>query len=158
MHSRAPLRRMATGAVNLFANHTYYWGDQHRDATVGPDIAPRMNAARSALDAGLEIAIHCDAPVTPMGPLFTMWCAVNRLTASGREHGPAERITPAEALRAVTLGPAISLDLDAYIGSIAPGKFADFTVLSDDPLSVDPLAIRDIEVRGTMLGGRWFGA
>jgi len=144
--------------VNLFANHTYYWGDQHREATVGPDIAPRMNAARSALDAGLEIAIHCDAPVTPMAPLFTMWCAVNRLTASGREHGPLERITPAEALRAVTLGPAISLDLDAHIGSLAPGKFADFTALSDDPLSVDPLAIRDIEVRGTMLGGRWFGA
>jgi len=144
--------------VNLFANHTYFWGDQHRDATVGPAIAARMNAARSALDAGLEIAIHCDAPVTPMGPLFTMWCAVNRLTASGREHGPAERITAAEALRAVTLGPAISLDLDDRIGSIAPGKFADFTALADDPLRVDPLAIRDIEVRGTMLGGRWFGA
>jgi len=141
--------------VNLFANHTYFWGDQHRDATVGPDIAPRMNAARTALDAGLEIAIHCDAPVTPMGPLFTAWCAVNRLTASGREHGPGERITAAEALRAITMGPAISLDLDDRIGSIAPGKFADFTALDDDPLRVPPLRIRDIKVRGTMVGGKW---
>ncbi len=141
--------------VNLFANHTYYWGDQHRDATVGPEIAPRMNAARTALDAGLEIAIHCDAPVSPMGPLFTAWCAVNRQTASGREHGPDERITAEEALRAITLGPAISLDLDDRIGSISAGKFADFTALDDNPLRVEPMAIRDIRVLGTMLGGRW---
>ncbi|MDD9883886.1 MAG: amidohydrolase [Gammaproteobacteria bacterium] len=144
--------------VNLFANHTYYWGDQHRDATVGPDLAPRMNAARTALDAGLDIAIHCDAPVTPMGPLFTAWCAVNRRTASGREHGIDECITAAEALRAITLGPANTLDLDDRIGSIAPGKFADFTALDDDPLRVPPMRIRDIKVRGTMLGGRWQGA
>ena len=143
--------------VNLFANHTYYWGDQHRDATVGPHLAPRMNAARTALDAGLEIAIHCDAPVTPMGPLFTAWCAVNRRTASGREHGLQECITPFEALRAVTLGPAISLDLDDCIGSVAPGKLADFTALDDDPLRVAPADIRDIGVLGTVLGGRWQG-
>ncbi len=141
--------------VNLFANHTYYWGDQHRDATVGAEIALRMNAARTALDAGLEIAIHSDAPVTPLGPLFTAWCAVNRQTASGKDHGADERIDAAEALRAITLGPAISLDLDDRIGSISAGKFADFTVLDADPLAVDPMKIRNIRVLGTMLGGRW---
>lgn len=139
--------------VNLFANHTWFWGDQHRDATVGPEIAPRMNAARSALNAGLDISIHCDAPVSPMSPLFTAWCAVNRKTASGKDHGPSERITATEALRAITLGAAMSLDLEQIIGSISPGKFADFTVLAADPLSVDPMAIRDIEVLGTVLGG-----
>ena len=140
--------------VNFFANHTWFWGDQHREATVGPDLAPRMNAARTAIDAGLDISIHCDAPVSPMSPLFTAWCAVNRKTASGRDHGPAERITAAEALRAVTLGGAMSLDLEHIVGSISPGKFADFTVLAADPLGVEPMAIRDIEVLGTVLGGR----
>ena len=86
--------------------------------------------------------------------MFTAWCAVNRRTASGREHGPEERIAPAEALRAITLGPAVSLDLDDQLGSIVPGKFADFTVLNDDPLSVEPMNIRYIQVRGTMLGGK----
>ena len=141
--------------VNMFANHTYYWGDQHRDSTVGPEIAPRMNAARTALDVGLDVALHCDAPVTPMRPAFTMWCAVNRKTASGRDHGPEERISAAQALRAVTLAPAISIDLADKIGSITPGKFADFTALDQDPLIVDPMAIRDINVLGTMLGGVW---
>ena len=157
MMDRAQLERAAKMnlVVNFFANHIFYWGDQHRDATVGPGIAARMNPARSALDLGLDVALHCDAPVTPPGPLFTMWCAVNRHTASGRELGPGERITPAEALRAVTLGGAISLDLDDRIGSISPGKYADFTLLRQDPLAVEPQRIRDIEVAGTMLGGAW---
>ena len=141
--------------VNFFSNHIFYWGDQHRDATVGPAIAGRMNPARCALDLGLDVALHCDAPVTPPGPLFTMWCAVNRPTASGRVLGPEECITPAEALRAVTLGGAISLDLEDRIGSISPGKYADFTLLRQDPLEVESLRIRDIEVAGTMLGGVW---
>ncbi len=141
--------------VNFFANHTWYWGDQHRDATVGAEIAARMNPARTALDLGLDVAIHCDAPVTPLGPLFTMWCAVNRLTASGQVLGAGERITAAEALRAVTLAPAISLGLDARVGSISPGKLADFTILEQDPLATEPLRIRDIAIRGTLLGGVW---
>ncbi len=141
--------------VNLFANHTFYWGDQHRDRTVGPEIAPRMNAARTALDVGLDVAMHCDAPVTPMRPPFTMWCAVNRQTVSGQDHGLEERISAQEALRAVTLAPAISIDLDDKIGSISPGKFADFTVLDDDPLTVEPMKIKDIRVLGTVLGGVW---
>ena len=157
MMDRGQLERAAKMnlVVNFFSNHIFFWGDQHRDATVGPEIARRMNPARSALDLGLDVALHCDAPVTPPGPLFTMWCAVNRRTASGAELGPDERITPAEALRGVTLGAAISLDLDDRVGSISPGKYADFTLLRQSPLQVEPLRIRDIEVAGTMLGGIW---
>jgi hypothetical protein len=78
--------------VNLFANHLFYWGDQHRTVTVGPERAERMNACRHALDAGVPLAIHSDAPVTPLAPLFTAWCAANRLSASGQVLGEAERI------------------------------------------------------------------
>ena len=157
MMDAAQLQRAAALGlmVNFFANHTYYWGDRHREVTVGAEIAARMNAAKTALAAGLEIAIHCDAPVSPMAPLFTAWCAVNRQTASGKSHGAAEQISAAEALRAITLGPAISLDLEDKIGSISVGKFADFTVLSDNPLAVPAMKIREIEVLGTVLGGRW---
>ena len=141
--------------VNLFANHIFYWGDQHREMTVGPEIATRMNPARTALDVGLDIAIHCDAPVSPLGPLFTAWAAVNRQTASGKDLGPAECITAKEALHAITLGAATSLDLQHCIGSISPGKFADFTVLDDNPLTTNPEDIRHISVIGTMLDGNW---
>lgn len=140
--------------VNLFANHVFYFGDQHYELTVGPERAERIDACATALSEGVPLAIHSDAPVTPMGPLFTAWCAVNRVTPSGRVLGSAERISVEEALRAVTLGPAYTLHLDHEIGSIEVGKKADFAVLDDDPLSVDPMAIKDIGVWGTVLAGR----
>ncbi|MCB0981244.1 MAG: amidohydrolase family protein, partial [Ilumatobacter sp.] len=110
------------------------------------------------LRLGVPLSIHSDEPVTPIAPLFAMWCAVNRLTHEGRVLGPQERITPEQALHAVTMGPAISLGLDGEIGSLAVGKRADIAVLADDPLSVAPEAIRDIAVWGTVTGGRVFPA
>ncbi|MEN9626840.1 MAG: hypothetical protein RJA10_66 [Pseudomonadota bacterium] len=156
----AQYRRMkALGmCVNLFANHHFYWGDQHHAVTVGPERAERMNACRSALEAGVPFAIHSDAPITPLGPLFTAWCAVNRLTASGRVLGGHQRIAVADALRAITLGAAITLKLDGEVGSIECGKRADFCVLDDDPTAVDPAALKDVRVWGTVQGGRVFQA
>ncbi len=157
----APMfRRMkALGlSVNLFTNHIWYWGDQHYEMTMGPDRAHRMDACASALAAGVPLAIHSDAPVTPLGPLFTAWCAVNRITPSGRVLGAAERISVPEALRAITLGAAWTLKLDHEVGSIECGKRADFCVLEDDPLTVDPMALKDVRVWGTVLSGRVFPA
>ncbi len=144
--------------VNLFANHHFYWGDEHRRLTVGPERAARMNACRTALDNGVPMAIHSDAPVTPLGPLFTAWCAVNRLTSSGYVQGEHERITVAEALHAITLGAAYTLHLDDEIGSIEVGKRADFAVLTEDPTEVDTVALKDVPVWGTVQGGRVFAA
>lgn len=157
----APLfaRMAALGlAANLFANHLWYWGDQHYEMTMGPDRAMRLDACASALAAGVPLAIHSDAPVTPLGPLFTAWCAVNRVTPKGRVLGEAEKLTVLQALHAITLGPAYTLRLDHEIGSIACGKRADFCVLEDDPLAVDPVALKDIRVWGTVLSGRVFEA
>lgn len=139
---------------NIFANHIWYFGDQHAALTLGEDRAQRMDGCRSALDAGVNIAIHSDAPVTPMGPLFTAWCAVNRKTMSGRTLGQAQCIDAQEALFAITMGAAYTLKLDSEIGSIEAGKRADFAVLADDPTQVDPAALKDVAVRGTVFGGR----
>jgi len=144
--------------INLFSNHIYYWGESHVAHTVGPDRAARMNAAKSALSAGIPLAIHSDEPVTPMAALFTAWCAVNRLTSSGRVLGPDERISLHDALYAITMGAAYTLKLDHEIGSIEAGKCADFAVLDDDPLTIDPMHLRDIKVWGTVQGGRVFEA
>ena len=144
--------------VNLFSNHHFYWGDQHYATTVGPERAERMNACGTALRTGVPFAIHSDAPITPLGPLFTAWCAVNRLTASGRVLGAHECIPVADALRAITLGAAYTLKLDHEIGSIECGKRADLCVLEDDPTAVAPLALKDVRVWGTVLGGRVFEA
>lgn len=152
----AQFRRMkALGmCVNLFPNHHFYWGDQHYATTVGPERAERMNACATALATGVAFAIHSDAPVTPLGPLFTAWCAVNRRTASGRVLGTAERIGVADALRTITLGAAWTLRLDGEIGSIECGKRADFAVLEDDPETIGADSLKDVRIWGTVLGGR----
>ena len=156
----AQFRRMKAldMCVNLFANHHFYWGDQHYSTTVGPERAERMNACATAQRSGVPFAIHSDAPVTPLGPLFTAWCAVNRLTASGRVLGAHERISVADALQAITLGAAYTLKLDHEIGSIECGKRADFCVLDDDPTAVPPEQLKDVRVWGTVQGGRVFQA
>ncbi len=152
----AQYRRMARLGMcaNIFSNHLWYWGDQHYESTVGPERANRMESCATAKREGVRFALHSDAAVTPIGQLHTMWCAVNRVTPSGRVLGETERISAYDALQAVTLDAAYQLHLDHEIGSIETGKWADFAVLADDPLTVDPMAIRDIAVWGTVLAGR----
>lgn len=156
----AQFRRMAQLGMcaNLFPNHHFYWGDQHYDTTLGPERAMRMNACATALANGVPLAIHSDAPVTPLGPLFTAWCAVNRRTASGRTLGTSERISVADALRTITLGAAWTLKLDGEVGSIEAGKRADFAVLEDDPLEIAPEDLKDTRIWGTVQAGRPFPA
>ncbi len=156
MADSAQFRRMASlgMCVNLFANHIFYWGDAHYALTMGPDRANRMDACASAARAGVPFAIHSDAPITPLGPLFTAWCAVNRQTASGRVLGESERISVEAALHAITLGAAYTLHMDHLVGSIEVGKHADFCVLREDPLAVPAQRLKDIEVLGTVIGGR----
>ena len=156
MADAAQFRRMAALGIgaNLFANHIYYWGDAHATLTMGPDRVDRMDGCASALAHGVALAIHSDAPITPLGPLFTAWCAVNRVTSSGRLIGASERIGVGEALEAITLGAARSLKLDDRIGSIEVGKFADFCVLNEDPTAVAPEKLKDVVVAGTIIGGR----
>ncbi|MDQ1193846.1 putative amidohydrolase YtcJ [Brevundimonas vesicularis] len=155
MADRAQFERMARLGVsaNLFANHLYYFGDQHHDLTIGPERAARLNDGRAALDAGVPLSLHSDAPVTSLAPLVTAWCAVNRRTETGRVLGGEQALTIAEALHAVTVGAARSLKLDHEIGSLTPGKRADMVALNDDPFEVPGENIREIVAIDTLLGG-----
>jgi len=144
--------------VNLFSNQIFFWGDVHCKYTVGPERAHNMNACRSALEIGVPTAIHSDAPITPLSPLFTAWCAVNRQTHTGQVLGKHECITIDEALYAITMGAAYTLKLDSEIGSVEKGKRADFAVLDQDPTEVGIKNLRGIGVWGTVQDGRVFSA
>lgn len=141
---------------NIFVNHLYYYGDEHHRQTLGPERAATLDATATALKAGVPIAIHSDAPVTPLAPLFTAWVAIHRRTAGGLVLGADERLTLDQALYAITMGAAYSLCLEDEIGSISPGKRADFTVLGADPYATSPEALKDIPIWGTVLDGRPF--
>ncbi len=149
------LDRMAKlGAIpSFFSLHCYYWGDRHRDIFMGPERAARISPARSAQDRGLHYTIHCDTPVVPMTPLLLAWAAVNRQTVNGASLGPEQCITPAQALRAVTIEGAYQSFEEDLKGSLEPGKLADLVILSANPLD-DPENIRELRVEETIIGGK----
>ncbi len=139
---------------SYFVNHVYYWGDRHTSIFLGPERAQRINPLAASVQEGLTFTLHSDLPVTPVDPLFSMHCAVNRITKGRRLLGPEEKIPPLEALKAYTIHAAYCSFEENSKGSIETGKLADFTVLSDNPLSVSPEKIKDIQVMRTVVGGR----
>ncbi|HMK65926.1 MAG TPA: amidohydrolase [Thermodesulfobacteriota bacterium] len=139
---------------SFFVSHTYYWGDRHRAIFMGPERAARISPLKSALKRGIRFSIHSDCPVTPVSPLFCVNAAVNRKTSSGYVLGPEFRLTPEEALRAVTLDAAYQTFEENLKGSIEKGKLADFTLLEQNPLKVPPEEIKNIKVSEVIIGGK----
>jgi len=93
-------------------------------------------------------------PVAPVSPLFRVFTAVNRITRNGEVLGPEYRLTPEEALRAVTLDAAWQTFDESIKGSIEAGKLADFTILAENSLAVPPERIKDIKVEEVIIGGK----
>lgn len=139
---------------SFFPIHVYFWGDRHRDIFLGPERAARISPSRTALDRNLKVTLHHDAPIAGIEMLTVAWSAVNRVTTSGKELGPEHRITPFEALRAITADAAWQNFEEDRKGTLAVGKLADMVVLSGDPLAVDPMRIKDIQVLNTIKEGK----
>ena len=139
--------------ISFFTPHVYYWGDRHYSLFLGPERTLRQNPMRSALNRGIPVTSHCDAPIVPVSPALSMWACVNRVSSSGQVLGAQERITPLEALRAHTTTPAWQNFEDHDKGTIEAGKYADVIVLDRDPLACDPMELRNITVKTTFIGG-----
>jgi predicted amidohydrolase YtcJ len=138
---------------SLFPMHTFYWGDWY-DTIIGPEAAQQISPMRSVLNAGMIATSHTDAPVALPNLMQVMWATVNRTSRSGKVMGPGERLTPLEALKAITLWGAHQHFEEKTKGSLEPGKLADMVVLSDNPLTIDPARINTIQVQQTIKEGR----
>jgi predicted amidohydrolase YtcJ len=149
------LDRMQTlGIIPSFcSSHCFYWGDWHVASTLGRERAYRMNPALSARRRGMRFSLHNDAPVVPPNMLFLIWSAVTRLSRSGEVIGPEQRLSAAEALRAVTIDAAYQHFEEQRKGSLEVGKLADMAVLSANPLRVEADAIKQITVVATLKEG-----
>jgi predicted amidohydrolase YtcJ len=139
---------------SFFPIHVYFWGDRHRDIFLGPKRAARISPSRTALDRNLKITLHHDAPIAGIEMLTVAWAAVNRVTTGGKELGPEHRITPFEALRAITADAAWQNFEEDLKGTLETGKLADMVILSEDPMEIDPMKIKDIQVLKTLKEGR----
>jgi len=138
---------------SFFTSHAYYWGDWHINETVGPQRAAHMSPAGSAARKGMRFGNHTDAPVVPPNCLDLMWTAVNRVSRSGAVVGADQRLTPLQALKAITLDAAYQYFEEKRKGSIEVGKLADFVILEKNPLKVPAMSIRDIRVLETIKEG-----
>ena len=147
-------RVKALGVIpSFFVAHVYHWGEIHVK-NFGLDRAGRISPAGSALAWGIPFTFHQDSPVIPPDMLETIWCACVRRTKTGRVLGAEERIPVEAALRAVTQKAALQYGLERKLGTLRPGKRADFVLLSGDPLRTPPEELKKLQVERTIRCGR----
>lgn len=129
------------------------WAEQR----VGARRIVGAYAWRQLRDAGTHLALGSDFPVESVDPRLGLYAAVTRSDARGLPAGgwyPDEKLTAFEALRGFTLEAAYAGFAENEVGSLAPGKRADFVVLAEDPLAVPEAALRTLTVRATYVDGK----
>ena len=138
---------------SIFVGHVFYWGDVHL-RNLGEKRGKRISPVKDALDRNLVINFHQDTPVTKPSALFSVWCAVNRISRNGELIGEKQKIDVYEALKAVTINAAYEYFEENFKGSIKEGKRADLVILDTCPLDIDPIDIKKIKVLETIKDGK----
>ena len=154
----AQVARIAKDGAVVSANPYYLTGfaDKFGVNGLGKERADAMVRLGPVEKAGTSVSVHSDLPMGPAIPLYLAWCAVNRVTPSGRAARPDLGISMDEAMRAITINAAYSWRMEKDLGSIEPGKIANFTVLEEDPYAVPPMHLKDIKIWGTVFEGEKF--
>lgn len=138
---------------SVFAGHIYYWGDVHLK-NFGQQRGMRVSPVGEAHNLGLPFNLHTDTPIIPCDMLFTVWCAVNRVTRNGVQLADDQKVSVFDALRGITINAAYQYFEEDRKGTLEKGKLADLVILDRNPLTVDPMQIRDIRVLATIKEGK----
>jgi hypothetical protein len=138
---------------SFFPMHTFYWGDWHRDHTVGPELADDISPTGWAVMRGMSFTSHHDAPVAFPDSMRVLDATVTRRSRSGDIIGPAQRVDVITGLKALTIWAAYQQFEESSKGSLEAGKLADLAILSADPTAVDPETIDRIRVLETVKEG-----
>jgi hypothetical protein len=139
---------------SFFAMHTFYWGDWHREHTVGPERVDDISPTGWAAQRGMKFTSHHDAPVVFPDSMRVLDATVTRRSRSGDIIGPAQRVDAMMGLKALTIWAAYQQFEEGQKGSLEVGKLADLVVLSADPTAVDPETIDQIKVVETIKQGQ----
>ena len=138
---------------SLFPMHTFYWGDWHREHTVGPAFADNISPTGWCVARGMKFSTHHDAPVAFPNSMRVLDATVTRRSRSGDIIGPAQRVDVMTTLKAMTIWPAWQHFEEDTKGSLEVGKLADFVILDKNPLEVDPENLDQIKVVETIKEG-----
>ena len=144
------LRRLGLYVTTIPVYYLWKGGGRYLD---DPDGGESVVPHRTMLNLGVPLSAGTDN--IPCDPFFTLWTmATRRERLSDRVLGRGQRLSGAEALRLMTReGAWLSFDENRK-GILAPGRYADMAVLSDDPCTVDPQALKDLACHATIVGGR----
>jgi predicted amidohydrolase YtcJ len=127
------------------------------EARVGPQRIRGAYAWRSLLNTGVVIPSGTDFPVEEVNPLLTFHAAVTRQDPGNLPPGgwyPDQKMTREEALQSITIWPAYAGFQESVMGSLTPGKYADFVVLDRDIMRIPDTEILATRVVSTWIGGK----
>ncbi len=139
---------------SLFPLHTYYWGDWHREQTIGKPRYNDISPTKWFEDAGIMFTSHHDAPIAVPNNMRVLWATVNRISRTCKQIGPEQRVSVMTALKSLTLWSAYQHFEENTKGSLEVGKLADIIILSDNPLTINSMKINDIQIISTIKNGK----
>lgn len=142
------IRKMRRLNLTASVQPHFVFSDFWVEERVGVERARWVYPFKTLLKEGVVLAAGSDCPVEPINPLLGVWAAVTRKDFS------EENLTVEEALRTYTVNAAFASFEEDEKGTIAVGKFADLTMLSDDLLKISPEKIREVKVEMTIVGGK----
>lgn len=150
------LRRIARNKLHVYAQSIFLDYDIHIvQERAGEELARSSYSWKTLLDLGTTVSNGSDCPVEAPEVLAGIQCAVTRRDLAGcLPYLPEEAFTVQEALDSFTRGGAFASFEEHTKGQIAPGQYADFTVLGADPFRTDPMQLKDIPILQTWLGGK----
>ena len=138
---------------SFYTEHTFFFGEAHIKNR-GLEQASFIIPMKTAIGMGLRPTNHTDFSVVPVDQMMVVWSAVNRTLRSGEALGPSERISPMDAIKAITINAAYQYFEQDRKGSIEPGKLADLVILDKNPLTVAPEDIKWVKVLETIKEGK----
>ncbi|KAF7375864.1 Amidohydrolase 3 [Mycena sanguinolenta] len=157
------LKRIGKLGVIASVQPTHGTSDMwYAETRLGPDRMTGAYAYRTLLEVSPQniLPLGSDFPVEGVNPLLGFYAAVSRLTVDGRSpHGkggwfPSERLTRTQALKGMTLDAAYASFAETELGSLTPGKRADFVVLDRNIMEVEPAQILETKVLATVIDGK----
>jgi len=154
----ADIPRLAPAGIIASMQPTHQTSDRlMAEKRLGPKRLAGAYAWQTVLKSGARLAFGTDFPVESPNPFPGLSAAVSRQDMNGQPPGgwlPSERLTFAQALSAYTRGAAYAGFADDKIGSLEPGKWADFILVDRDPTKVDAISLGNTQVLETWIGGK----
>jgi hypothetical protein len=150
--------RLAPAGIIASMQPTHQTSDRlMAEKRLGPDRLAGAYAWQTVLKSGARLAFGTDFPVESPDPFPGLAAAISRQDLQGQPPGgwmPSERLTFAQALDAYTRGAAYAGFAEDKIGSLEPGKWADFIILDRDPTTVDAQTLGRTQVLETWVAGK----